>query len=173
MIEQLNQKGFTLIEVMIAIVILSIGILGAAQMQLVSVRGNSDASGESEAVSIGQERMEALLAMDFDDPVLNDTDGNGTDQDLNGNGTDDDDEGAPVDGITNFGLDDPVNNDGVLMVTGSTNIQYRISWNIAIDKPAVFSKHIKLFVQWTQNGRLRTLSFDRIKADLPGPGVNI
>ncbi len=39
-----NQDGFTLIEVMIAIFILTIGILGAAAMQVASIDGNSTAT---------------------------------------------------------------------------------------------------------------------------------
>ena len=67
-----NQSGFTLIEVMIAITILAIGILGVAKMQISAIKGNSYASGLTEATSFAQNKMEELVALAYDDDDLND-----------------------------------------------------------------------------------------------------
>lgn len=64
---QKNQKGFTLIEVMIAMTILSIGILGVAKMQISAMQGNSYASGLTEATSFAQNKMEELVGLAYDD----------------------------------------------------------------------------------------------------------
>jgi type IV pilus modification protein PilV len=56
-----NSGGFTLIEVMIALVIFSFGILGLYAMQISSVNGNSAARKRTEAVSWAANQMEILL----------------------------------------------------------------------------------------------------------------
>jgi len=166
-----NQNGFTLIEVLIAIVILSIGLLGIAQMQLTGIQGNESASDFSEATAFGQDKMEELINLPYTHADLNDTDGDGTGQDTTAsggvvNGIDNDDEGIAVDGIANFGLDDIASPDGSELQTGATNTQYTITWNIAVDKPVANAKHIKVHVQWRDKGRIRTLSMDMIKSDI-------
>lgn len=152
-----NQNGFTIIEIMIAMAVLAIGILGVAKMQLSAVKGNSSACGLTEATIIAQDKMEELMALAYDDSDLDDDDGDGTSKDADNDGIDDTG--------NNFGLDDTANPDGSQQVTGATNIQYNIFWNIAVDKPAANSKHITIYVQWQQNGTQREVIFNGIKAD--------
>ena len=142
-ITQYNQNGFTLIEIMITITVLAIGILGVAKMQLSAVNGNSYASGLTEATAFAQNKMEELVSLAYDDADLNDDDG---------------------DGIS--GIDDTTSSDGFQQGNGATNIQYDIFWNIAVDEPAVNAKHIRVYVQWQQNGATRNVVLDRIKADI-------
>lgn len=52
--------GFTLIEILIAMVILSIGILGVTALQLVSKRNNSDAAQQAEAATLVLEMVERM-----------------------------------------------------------------------------------------------------------------
>lgn len=160
-----NQKGFTFTEVMIASLILSIGILGVAKMQVTAVKGNSFSIGLTEAATFAQNKVEELAALVYDDVDLDDDNGDGTNQDTDNTGIDDDEEGNPVDGINNFGLDDIFTPDGSQQAVGATNIQYDILWNIAVDKPAAKAKHIRVHVLWQANGATRTVSLDRIKAD--------
>jgi len=173
-IAQGNQKGFTFIEIIIAALILSIGILGVVTMQVTSIKANSFSIGLTEAATFAQNKVEELTVLAYDDVDLRD-DGdvtnlniiaqNGTNQDTDNTGIDDDEEGNPVDGITNFGLDDISTPDGSQQAVGATNIQYNILWNIAVDKPAVNAKHIRVHVLWQAKGVIKTVSLDRIKAD--------
>lgn len=57
-----GDKGFTLIEVMIAMLVLTTGILGAAFLQISSIRGNSSAFELNEAGALDSASMESLLA---------------------------------------------------------------------------------------------------------------
>lgn len=157
-----NEKGFTLIEVLIAITVFAIGILGVAAMQLSSVKGNSSALDLTEAVNVAQDQMETLLALDYDDPDLNDddgvnaADGDGTNEDLNDDNLDDN--GG------NFGLDDVVNPDGLGQYRGPTNVLYNIFWNIAVDEPFDEAKRVRLIVQWQEDGgRARQIVLDSVK----------
>lgn len=56
----MNTKGFTLIEVLIGLVILAIGILAIAGMQIVSIKGNFFSSNLTQATVLGQEKLEEL-----------------------------------------------------------------------------------------------------------------
>jgi type IV pilus assembly protein PilV len=61
-----RQSGFTLIEVMIALVILAAGILALATMQIVSIRSNAFSSEMTSATMVALSRLEQLRNMDYD-----------------------------------------------------------------------------------------------------------
>jgi type IV pilus assembly protein PilV len=61
----MNEKGFTLIEVIIAIVIFSIGILGVGAMHYESIRGNSFAMQITRANNISEDMTEFLKALPY------------------------------------------------------------------------------------------------------------
>jgi len=56
----LNKKGFTLIEVLVGLIILAIGLLAIAGMQITSVRGNFFSSNITQASILAQNRLEEL-----------------------------------------------------------------------------------------------------------------
>ena len=56
----MNKKGFTLIEVLIGLIILAIGILAIAGMQIISIKGNFFSSNVTQATILGQEKLEEL-----------------------------------------------------------------------------------------------------------------
>ena len=64
-----GSKGFTLIEVLVAMAIFSIGILAVASMQLAATKGSSSARLSSEAAVLAQSQMESLVALKYD-PTL-------------------------------------------------------------------------------------------------------
>ncbi len=59
-----NQKGFTLLELLIALVILAIGLLGLAGLHVAAIKGNVSGFKLSTASAVAQERIEDLKAMD-------------------------------------------------------------------------------------------------------------
>jgi len=59
---RVGDQGFTIIEVLIAIVLLATGILGAAVLQISSIRGNSSAFELNEAGALDSASLESLLA---------------------------------------------------------------------------------------------------------------
>lgn len=62
--------GFTLCEIMMAIAIFAIGILAVTSMQLRSIGLNATARTQTEATTLAVDRMEQLLALPYDDPLL-------------------------------------------------------------------------------------------------------
>ena len=60
-------KGFTIIEVLMALAIFAIGILGVAKMQISSTGYNTSSRVYTEAASLGAGQIEELINEDFED----------------------------------------------------------------------------------------------------------
>jgi len=56
-----REKGFTLVEVLIALTIFAYGILGVATMQIASMKGNTSAKDLTEASTLGSDQLEKLM----------------------------------------------------------------------------------------------------------------
>jgi type IV pilus assembly protein PilV len=67
-----NEKGLSLIEVLMTIVILSVGLLGVANMQVVAIKVNDNSNQLTQATTIAQDKVEELMALPFDDVALAD-----------------------------------------------------------------------------------------------------
>ncbi len=65
-----GEKGFTLIEVLIGLIILAIGILAIAGMQITSIRGTSFSNNLSQASVLAQNRLEFLKGIPLNDKRL-------------------------------------------------------------------------------------------------------
>ncbi|MEQ3723137.1 type IV pilus modification protein PilV [Alcanivorax sp.] len=57
-----QQRGVGLIEVMIALLVLAIGVLGYAGMQLTALKTAEDANNRAQATLLGQDALERFLA---------------------------------------------------------------------------------------------------------------
>ena len=100
-------RGFTLIEVMMALAILAFGILGLYALQISSINGNASAGNRTQAVAWAANRMEILQETPF--AAIAD--------------------GAETQGIYNIQWTAPqidINNDGV---NDACNIQIDVTWN--------------------------------------------
>lgn len=69
----MNEKGFTLIELMIAVVVLGVALLALAQMQISAMNANFSARDMTVATTLAQDKIEELEGMVFDAPDLADT----------------------------------------------------------------------------------------------------
>jgi len=74
-----DERGFTLVEVMIALGILAIGVMSLYTMQVRAIHGNSTANGFSNLTVANIDRIERLYNADYDDSVLASGDHNATD----------------------------------------------------------------------------------------------
>lgn len=154
-----KEAGFTLLEILIAIAILSFGLLAVATMQATSIKGNSQAIGITEGINLAQDVIEELIGLDYNHADLSDTDNNGTNQDVDDDGVDDD--GG------NFGLDDTVDGGGnVIADNWATSGRYTIYWNVAVDEPINNIKTIRVTVQWTDRHASKRATVDFMKADI-------
>ncbi|HEY5648267.1 MAG TPA: prepilin-type N-terminal cleavage/methylation domain-containing protein [Nitrospiria bacterium] len=60
-----GESGFTMIEMMIAMVILAFGLMGVTAMMLSSIRGNAFGSKMTTATTLVQDKIEELRSMDY------------------------------------------------------------------------------------------------------------
>ena len=65
-----RNEGFTLLEVMIALVILAVGLLGLAALQLVAVKSNAFSSEMTYATMLAQQHAEVLKSLPYTDANL-------------------------------------------------------------------------------------------------------
>jgi len=66
----MNNKGFSLLEVLICMVILAFGLLATAQMQFVAMKGNQFGNKATKATILAHNALEELKNLAFDDPKL-------------------------------------------------------------------------------------------------------
>ena len=71
------QSGFTMVEMLVAVLILMVGLLGLAQLQITAIKANSSSATSTAATAIAQRAVEEIIAMDPDDPMF-DANGTGT-----------------------------------------------------------------------------------------------
>lgn len=177
-----SSRGFSLLEVLLGITVFMIGMLGVTALNISSLKSNTFSGNMSEAVIIAGDRLEKLMATDFDDDDLKDADGDGTNQDLLpdlpvpgkifGDGVDDDGD--------NFGLDD-IGNDDDPSTDGDAdhsdpddptgpgigrNNMYYVYWNVAEDEPLPErTKKVNVIVEWYVKDEKRSMSMSTIILD--------
>lgn len=138
-----HQSGFTLVEVLVGITILTIGLLGVAKMQISAIQGNSMSSSTSVALNLAQEKMEELMVLSYNHSDLDDIKADIGDNNPAADAL------SPITSTTNVDHEEPV----------TTNAQgtFRRIWNIA-DHPVSSSedvptmKSITVIVTWA-NGK--------------------
>ena len=65
-----REAGFSLLEIIVAISILTFGILAVASMQSAAIRGNQLGYRLTEGSTLAQDRLEFLLTKPYNDPLL-------------------------------------------------------------------------------------------------------
>jgi type IV pilus modification protein PilV len=125
------EKGFTLIEVLVAIVILTFGLLAVGSMQVSAIRGNFIGGNTSIALSLASEKMEDLLNKDFNHADLSDS--------VTGNN-------SSLSSTTSVDHQETLSEEGAV----GPNAFYRRIWNIA-DQTSPITKSVMVIVTWENN----------------------
>jgi prepilin-type N-terminal cleavage/methylation domain-containing protein len=126
--------GFTLIEVLVAIVILTFGLLAVGSMQVSAIRGNFLGGSTSTALSLASEKMEDLLNKDYSDADLKNL--------VTGND-------GTLSSVTSVDHQETLSEEGVV----GAGAFYRRIWNIS-DQTSPITKNVMVIVTW-QNNRHR------------------
>ena len=151
-----NQNGFTLIEVLVSMVVLSIGLLSIAAMQTSALKGNAQSNNLTERATIASNHIEHFLNIPFNDPDLIDLSTDGIDNDGNSIVDDPNEMHTPEsDGIDNDGdgaIDEP-DDDG--------EADYTITWNITDNNAD--RKIIALTITGIQYGTTKSVTINTVK----------
>lgn len=70
---QRGERGFTLLEIVIAMLVMMIAVLGTMSLFIFAVNYNSGSRDRAMALAVAQRRLERLRNVPFDDPLLNTT----------------------------------------------------------------------------------------------------
>ena len=140
-----SECGFTLMEVMVALTIFVIAILGCYRLQVISSGSDTRADSIATAATWAQYMAEDLLSRQFatyyTDPLLVNSKGDTVNGLTNINNTDNN-----ADGIRYVGYDDSLN------TSSAVQHKYTIYWNIVDDRPLKSIKQIRIIV--VKNGGL-------------------
>lgn len=147
-----NVKGFTLVEVMVAMVVLAIGMLGVIMLQVNATGGTDLARSVTEGSDFSSRQLETLMSLPYTDPTLTDSNGDGT-----------------------AGLDRPFPSLPTHMTPDFTGLapdhkivspdgNYTVCWNIADNYPGPNMKTIRVIAISTGRGAQKVVHFDFIKA---------
>jgi type IV pilus assembly protein PilV len=154
-----NEKGFSLLEVLLGVSVFMIGMLGVTALNISSMKSNTFSGNLSEATVVAASKIEELMSKPFDDADLNDADGDGTNQDTNDDGTDNN--GG------NFGLDDFGADADHPDTVVKNNITYTVYWNVAENEPISTdperTKLINVIVEWRVKDEPRRISMSTIR----------
>jgi prepilin-type N-terminal cleavage/methylation domain-containing protein len=124
-----NSQGFSLIEVLISLTILTVGLLGVAGMQLMSVSGNAYGREMQMAILAGHDFLEIVRSLDDNDVNL-----------TNGFHAKCDDSSPDCNGDT---LDHVVTPDA-----NNPGLRYTREWNVVKDSPCTNSQEITVNIGW-------------------------
>jgi type IV pilus modification protein PilV len=156
------QDGFTLLEIIIAIGILSFGLLAVASMQTTSIKANTSALGLTGAMALAEDRVERLVAMPYRDATTDDIvaelkDGAGATAGVAGLNNNPYHPTSPQ----NADWSDPSNP----IQIGGEGFQYNVFCNSANDYPIDNTTTVRVTVAWQERGSWRTASVDYMKLD--------
>ena len=132
-----DSSGFTLIEVMIALSILAIGLLGLSVLQISGIKNNSLAYASTQAHHLLETHMEMIIHSDYHAPGISDVSNNS----------------SRLDSITQV---DHYNTDafGNDVDLGKFNLII----NVAENTPVNDAKTIVVMITWDNDRKIRKLS---------------
>jgi prepilin-type N-terminal cleavage/methylation domain-containing protein len=156
------ESGFTLVEIMVAIVILSIGLLASASMQLSAVHVNSSANSMTAAANLAQSSLEELLALQYTQAF--------TDPDLIGDeavgGTLEPFTDSNSNGLWDFGESYVDSNGNCIWDAAHVDPNpppgYTITWSVIDNRPVEHAKFIRMYV--TRHDKKKTILLSCIKS---------
>jgi type IV pilus assembly protein PilV len=134
-------EGFTLVEILITIGILTFGLLAVASMQVSAIRGNDFSSNVTEATVLAQDKLELLSTLPYAHSDLQDQDGD-----------------------FSSGLADSGASADYSETPAAPFSRYTVSWNVSENNPVPDAKTIRVIITWHDRGIDRQIFMDSIKS---------
>ena len=177
-----RQSGFSMVEVLVAILLLTVGLLALAKMQTQAVASNSFGNQLTEATFLAQDKLEELrllnecylavkgkqeivwtaedqAVVDNYNSQLSDSVANWFEDDTDSDGTNDVFNWLPAPDHTNVdgpgGVANPIDVTGAPALAGG----YTRTWYVVDNKPITKAKTVRVKVAW---GNGREVTFDSV-----------
>jgi len=138
----ISDKGFTLIEILISMLVLSLGLMTMAVMQSSAVKSNYNSNKLTELSTCASRHLEILLALPLNDPSLiedsdsttpendaHDFDNDGVDNDGDGMVDNSSDDGEPGYSVTWLVTDDSANRKSISLTVIQNATGKRVTVN--------------------------------------------
>ena len=155
-----NSDGFTILEVLITVVIISVALWALSALQTVSIGTNYTSHRMTIATILAQDKMEELRTLAWTDSQLADTQPNFT-RDDNGDGVMDDFDWGLTPDHTSA---NPIDENAQGIVASKATEGYFRSWNIADNVPAPNMKTISVRVQWSEK-KARSITINTVLSE--------
>lgn len=156
-----QQDGFTLIETLIAIAILTIGIFSLYSMQIAAINGNGHANQLTSSANWASDRIERILGADYTNSLLADADGDGVaglNDTVNAAGV----VTADILVTQNAAGNDVITSNGAA-VPANNSIPYSIFYNVAVDAVTPNTLTIRVITTWNNKGQQKSTVVDYVK----------
>jgi len=154
-ISQSRREGFTLVEVLAAVVVFAFGVLALYRLQSAGVQSNTFSNDLTQAITLAQDRMELLMSLPYNNSDIRQKDNNG-------------------DGVS--GIDKTVDGSGNPISDGNATVgKFNIYWNVVPKDPfklvssddETSPKRIRIIVRWQRGDRSwHSVSLECIKPDI-------
>ena len=135
-----DNRGFTIVELLVAVVVMTIAFAGLTTMEIACINGTSIANNVTTGITLAQDKMEELHTLALDDPELDDN-----------NATNNGDMRAGVEDFTVYGSiasADDGHRDTDIDAEGNPGGMYTRIWNVAEDTPTDGQKTLVVIVTW-------------------------
>jgi type IV pilus assembly protein PilV len=131
----IKESGFTLMELMIALMVIVVGVLAIWSMQMAAVNGNYTSRKITEAAVAGSDRVEKLMLMEYDEGDLT------------------------YDSLIHTPLE--YDSDGKLISwqTSATGGDCSVQMTISDDTPISNVKKIDVTVSWVRAGQTKSITY--------------
>jgi len=139
----MQEEGFTLLELIVALCILTVGLLGVASMQGSASRNSVFADSRTVSATWASDQLETLLSLTWNDPLLSDADGDG------------------AAGLDDLGFD----NDPATQGDADHEVlqgEYTIYWNVVDNGIISDTKTVNIIVVWKDYGKQGEVSVQRV-----------
>ena len=135
-----DNRGFTVVELLVAVVVMTIAFAGLATMEIACINGTSIANNVTTGITLAQDKLEELHTLALDDPELDDN-----------NASNNVDMRAGVEDFTTQGAvasADDGHRDVDIDSDGNPGGMYTRIWNVAEDTPTEGQKTVVVIVTW-------------------------
>ncbi len=68
--QRCHERGFSLIEVLVSLIVLGVGLLAVAELQIMSFKGDAASNHVTQATILAQNRLEELRRVPYNDSLL-------------------------------------------------------------------------------------------------------